>query len=296
MKNLKLKKITDQISWWLGVVTIGLSLGVFIQFTQAWVSPPSNPPNSNIGAPINTGGQPQYKSSGIGATVLEGDQAVIADDYSWSYVKGNRVCIGNDCRSSWQDLYKSGDKICIEDGGCVTAEDEYIGDSGTHYAGGNLNMAGHDITNVDDIRLNDIYKSGYGSIDMYDHLDMNGRNILHVGRIYLDNIYPTGWKKPIDVRADIDMNYRDISNLSWPTSGRDAATKEYVDDQVGSAGGDISCDWNGWYPSCWDDWPYCFKTCNKCVSRATKKGIYCSGGKVIKMETASGCVECAGAR
>jgi hypothetical protein len=65
-KNMKLKKIT----YWSSVITIGVILGITLQFTKAWSEPNSLPPNSNIGAPITTGTATQLKNGTLGINGL----------------------------------------------------------------------------------------------------------------------------------------------------------------------------------------------------------------------------------
>jgi hypothetical protein len=60
MKN-KLKKIFENAVWWSGVVTVGLFLGLSLQFVKAWTEPPAGPPDGNVGAPLNTGANAQWK-------------------------------------------------------------------------------------------------------------------------------------------------------------------------------------------------------------------------------------------
>ncbi|MFW5884814.1 MAG: hypothetical protein ACOCUF_01090 [Patescibacteria group bacterium] len=206
-----MKKITKSFLNWLPAITLGIVLGSFLQLAQAWKEPGSRPPKSNIGAPVTTGSASQYKSGALGVNgLLRG----------YGRVMGNELCFGWNCRSSWQDLYKSGDKVCIESGGCVDVADNYIGNSGTHYAGGNLSMRGRDITNVDDVRLNDIYKQGWGDIDVYDNLNMRGRDITNVDDVRLNDIYKQGWGD-IDVYDNLNMRGNDITNVGDITaSGR----------------------------------------------------------------------------
>lgn len=68
MKNTGSK--IEKISYWTGVVVIGVIIGFSIQFVRAWVEPTSNPPLSNVGAPINTGSIDQIKLSGLGLRSL----------------------------------------------------------------------------------------------------------------------------------------------------------------------------------------------------------------------------------
>ncbi len=57
MKNEKLGKV----KYWLEIAALGVVLGLVIQGAQAWVGPPANPPSANVGAPLNTGLNPQAK-------------------------------------------------------------------------------------------------------------------------------------------------------------------------------------------------------------------------------------------
>ena len=56
------KKLSQNITYWLGVVAIGLVVGVSLQFVRAWTEPSVAPPGGNVGAPINTGGITQTRS------------------------------------------------------------------------------------------------------------------------------------------------------------------------------------------------------------------------------------------
>jgi len=59
------QKIIKQISYWLGVIAIGLILGVSLQFVRAWTEPTAAPPGGNVGAPLNTGNLSQLKIGGL---------------------------------------------------------------------------------------------------------------------------------------------------------------------------------------------------------------------------------------
>ena len=66
----KIKKIFENAVWWSGVVMVGLILGVSLQFVRAWTEPTENPPNGNVGAPINTGPISQIKNGVLGVLGL----------------------------------------------------------------------------------------------------------------------------------------------------------------------------------------------------------------------------------
>jgi len=55
----------NRVIYWLNVSVIGVVLGFSIQFVQAWVEPPTNPPNANLGAPLNTGTALQTKAGSL---------------------------------------------------------------------------------------------------------------------------------------------------------------------------------------------------------------------------------------
>lgn len=59
------QKISKQISYWLGVVAVGLIAGLGIQFARAWTEPSVAPPGGNLNAPINTSNDGQYKEGNL---------------------------------------------------------------------------------------------------------------------------------------------------------------------------------------------------------------------------------------
>ena len=65
---MKIKKISRQLTYWMGVVAVGLIVGTALQIASAWVNPPAAPPDNNVGAPINTGNISQTKSGGLNVT------------------------------------------------------------------------------------------------------------------------------------------------------------------------------------------------------------------------------------
>lgn len=119
------QKTTKKIFFWINVSVVSVILGVSLQLANAWTPPPTDPPASNIGAPINTGSVGQTKvggvmlncgtgvnctpngtsatngllvpngNVGIGTMVPSTKLDVVGD------VKGTRLCIGDDCRDAW---------------------------------------------------------------------------------------------------------------------------------------------------------------------------------------------------
>ncbi|MDQ5961256.1 MAG: hypothetical protein QG581_177 [Patescibacteria group bacterium] len=81
--------------YWLKVVSLGLILGIGIQFAQAWTNPGATPPGGNVSGPLTTGAGNQTKSSGsiflAGAGSLFAGRMVVAP----------QLCIGADCRNAW---------------------------------------------------------------------------------------------------------------------------------------------------------------------------------------------------
>ncbi|HOF42862.1 MAG TPA: hypothetical protein PLF86_03350, partial [Candidatus Moranbacteria bacterium] len=76
----KLIQIFKKSSYWLSVVTLGIILGLSIQFAKAWTEPTAIAPNGNVGAPINTGDNSQYKAGAFGiGKVLRGYSNAIFD-------------------------------------------------------------------------------------------------------------------------------------------------------------------------------------------------------------------------
>ena len=76
----KLIQIFKKSSYWLSVATLGIILGLSIQFTKAWTEPTAIAPNGNVGAPINTGDNSQYKAGALGiGKVLHGYSNAVFD-------------------------------------------------------------------------------------------------------------------------------------------------------------------------------------------------------------------------
>jgi hypothetical protein len=110
---------------WIGVIAIGISLGVGMQFVQAsWTPAPSNPPNDNVAGPITVGPNVQTKANGaiiadfFGARKMYSSSTVDTDtattlvtkDYLDSKVGGNlgvRLKMGPGFRSSTSERSSS---------------------------------------------------------------------------------------------------------------------------------------------------------------------------------------------
>ena len=86
MKNQNVKKL----SYWAGVITLGLVVGISLQMVRAnWTQPTTQAPNGNIGAPINTGSGTQVKNGALGVTGI---------------FSAPQICLGTGpgaCRTNW---------------------------------------------------------------------------------------------------------------------------------------------------------------------------------------------------
>jgi len=61
----KTQSFFKQLGYWTSVATLGIILGISLQFVRAWTEPTALPPGGNLGAPLNTGGAGQYKEGGL---------------------------------------------------------------------------------------------------------------------------------------------------------------------------------------------------------------------------------------
>lgn len=64
----KMQNVSQKFTHWLKVVSLGLVLGLGLQFAQAWVAPTDAPPAGNVAGPITTGPNDQVKDGGLGIT------------------------------------------------------------------------------------------------------------------------------------------------------------------------------------------------------------------------------------
>ena len=121
MKKNNLKKnLLNGIS----VITLGIILGLGIQFVSAWTNAPTTPPNGNVAGPLTTGNGTQTKSGGD--LQLGGGGSL----YAGGLVAAPTLCIGADCKTTWPSGSGTGDNL------------------GNHIATQNLDMNNKSIKNV----------------------------------------------------------------------------------------------------------------------------------------------------
>jgi hypothetical protein len=75
----KSEKIFGNFAWWLGVVVVGISLGLALQFVRAWTEPTAPPPEGNVGAPINISSVDQTKGNATSGKINAADFCLNSD-------------------------------------------------------------------------------------------------------------------------------------------------------------------------------------------------------------------------
>lgn len=73
----KYKKLSRGVNYWLGVGIVGLTVGISIQFTQAWSNPAGAPPTGNVPGPLTTADGDQRKTGSLtlgGLSLTDGTQ------------------------------------------------------------------------------------------------------------------------------------------------------------------------------------------------------------------------------
>ena len=106
----KLIQAIKKSSYWLSVATLGIILGLSIQFAKAWTEPTAIAPNGNVGAPINTSDVTQRKFGVLG---VQGFRS-----YSTTYLAsdGGNVGIGTTDPRAKLDVQNS---VLVQYGGPV---------------------------------------------------------------------------------------------------------------------------------------------------------------------------------
>ena len=157
----KIKLAPQIVTYWLSVIIVGLTVGLGIQFTQAWTAPSAAAPGGNVLGPVTTGGNAQWKTGtlGIGTTTTaksgmtldvngNANFGIANGAYSYitmedndspngvKYIHANSNNIGflggtGGWLSRWD---QSGDQV-------LTGNQLYMGNSSTNYYGDSANTA-----------------------------------------------------------------------------------------------------------------------------------------------------------
>jgi len=93
-----------------------------------------------------------------------------------------------------------------------------------------LDLDGNNINNVIKLQVNEIgVTSGLG-ISITDDVFMEGNDIDSVHYIYVNEIHE-GYTGTLIIKHDLDLDHNIIYNLGNPSNPQDGATKKYVDDE-----------------------------------------------------------------
>jgi hypothetical protein len=96
------QKTRKQLTHWLSVIIIGITLGFALQFVRAWTEPTEAPPGGNLGAPINTGATAQTKTGNLNVNggMLIGSSTTGGNKGAGT-INANKVCIQGVCNTEW---------------------------------------------------------------------------------------------------------------------------------------------------------------------------------------------------
>ena len=157
----KLQKAT----YWTSVSVIGIVVGISLQFVKAWTEPTQIAPNSNVGAPITTSGNPQIKSGPLNlGSYLTTVGGVLLNSGAGSppALNGLLVPNGNVGIGTVSPTQK------LDVNGNIGANDVYIGAAGKWASQiGNDNLGNHTATQ---------------------DLNMNGKNVANAGQINASSV------------------------------------------------------------------------------------------------------------
>lgn len=74
-----MKKLVENIAYWVGILTLGIIVGLTIKAVSAWVEPDQMPPEGNIAAPLNAGNVGQAKQGGLTLNIGGAAYGLIVD-------------------------------------------------------------------------------------------------------------------------------------------------------------------------------------------------------------------------
>lgn len=85
--------LSKEIGYWTGVISVGITIGLVLQFASAWTEPGENPPGGNVWAPINTSASNQVKLGAIIAGAFATDTSVTSPEYCIQGFGPGKGCI-----------------------------------------------------------------------------------------------------------------------------------------------------------------------------------------------------------
>jgi len=85
------QSFSEKVAYWLKVVSLGMILGLGLQFAQAWTAPTIAPPGGNVSGPLTTGSTYQTRTSAFGISAGNDSSAVFGPNATW----GGKLVIGS---------------------------------------------------------------------------------------------------------------------------------------------------------------------------------------------------------
>lgn len=150
----KIKNRFSDFARGISMVAVGTFIGLSIHWVAAWTEPSVTPPDSIVGAPLNTSNTPQTKSGGLGVSALNAT-ALSAGSIASGPLSAASANISGGLGLGGQAAPVSG--IKFSDGSVqTTAPAAVAGDNlGNHTATQDLNMGGRAIVNLDFVNVTD---------------------------------------------------------------------------------------------------------------------------------------------
>lgn len=145
--------LSKKTTYWMKVMSVGLVVGLSIQFVQAWTNPTLPAPNGNVAGPINVGIFNQIKNAGLGvqSLLVTGSARVFGKVFSSSTVSGDtgdtlatKDYVDNKTVNKRRVVFTSSQSWTVPDG--VTSAEVTMaggGGSGVGWRVGNMVYSGH---------------------------------------------------------------------------------------------------------------------------------------------------------
>ena len=153
-----------KVTYWLKVVSLGLVLGLGLQFAQAWTAPTVAPPGGNVSGPVTLGVGAQYKTGKLGVN------SNITPIGAFEVGSGGNALIGGKAYSASTIATDLGTTLATKD---YVDGKAAVGDNlGNHTATQALNMANFDINAAKNVNATAFYytsdrrlKENIGTLD-----------------------------------------------------------------------------------------------------------------------------------